>query len=250
MLITTEDTDTFLRSRGMRNPRTRHRALAALCASGDLVRVQRGMYARGTPGASGPDPYVVASHLAPDAVLGLHTALEVRGLIAPTIGRCIYFTRTASGRPRGGPVWRGMRMHRILHPAALARAGKKFLETEMVEGQNGVRMRATTIERSFVDLMDRPRLAGDWPAVVQVLDAIGPLDLDRVTHYASCLGNATTAAIVGWYLERNRDRLHVTPAILCRLEHLRPRGPHYLSRSQRVSGRYVARWNLVVPPLL
>jgi predicted transcriptional regulator of viral defense system len=143
-----------------------------------------------------------------------------------------------------------MRMHRILHPVALVRAGKKFLETEMVEGQSGVRMRATTIERSFVDLMDRPRLAGDWPAVVQVLDAIGPFDLDRVIHYAGCLGNATTAAIAGWYLERNQERLGVTPAVLCRLEHLRPRGPHYLSRSQRVRGRDIARWNLVVPPSL
>jgi len=250
MLITTEDTDVFLRSRGMHNPRTRHRELAALCASGDLVRVQRGVYARGGPECCGPDPYLVASHLAPDAVLGLHTALEARGLVAPTTARCVYFTRLASGRPRGGPVWRGMRMHRILHPVALVRAGKKFLETEMVEGQSGVRMRATTIERSFVDLMDRPRLAGDWPAVVQVLDAIGPFDLDRVIHYAGCLGNATTAAIAGWYLERNQERLGVTPAVLCRLEHLRPRGPHYLSRSQRVRGRYIARWNLVVPPSL
>ena len=85
---------------------------------------------------------------------------------------------------------------------------------------------------------------------MQVLDAIPALDLDRVIHYAGCLGNATTAAKVGWLLERHQERLSVTASVLCRLERMRPRGPHYLSRSQRVSGRYVARWNLVVPPLL
>ena len=35
-----------------------------------------------------------------------------------------------------------------------------------------------------------------------MLDAIATLDLDRVIHYAGCLGNATTAAITGWFLER------------------------------------------------
>jgi predicted transcriptional regulator of viral defense system len=250
MLITTEDADAFLRSRGTRNPRTRDRTLAALCASGDLVRVQRGLYARAGPERCGPDPYLVASRLAPDAILGLHTALEVRGIVARTTTRCVYFTRLAGTGRRRGPIWCGMGMHRISHPVALARAGKKFLETEMVEGQGGIKIRVTTIERAFVDLMDRPRLTGDWPAIVQVLDAIPPLDLDRVIHYVGCLDNATTAAIAGWFLERNQDRFGVTHAVLCRLEHLRPRGPHYLSRSQRVRGRYIARWNLVVPPLL
>jgi predicted transcriptional regulator of viral defense system len=247
-LVTTEDADAFLRSRGPHHPRARDRALAALCASGTLVRVQRGVYARPHPEADAADPNFVASRLAPDAILGLHSALEVRGIVAPSLARCVYFTRLA-GSARG-PVWRGRRLHRISHPVALEQAGRKLLETDMVEGHRGVRMRATTIERAFVDVLDRPRLIGDWPSVIQVLDAIAVLDLDRVVHYVGCLRNATTAAKVGWHLERRQQRLSVTPGILCRLEHMRPRGPHYLSRSQRVGGRYIARWNLVVPPSL
>jgi predicted transcriptional regulator of viral defense system len=245
-VVTTDDVDAFLRSRGRYGPRTRDRALATLCASGDLVRVQRGLYARGNPELGSPDPYLLASRLAPDAVLGLHSALEVHGVVTPSTTRCVYFTRLA-GAARA-PVWRGTRLHRISHPVALARADKKFLETEMVEGHGGTCMRVTTVERAFVDVMDRPRLTGDWPRVIQVLDAIPTLDLDRVIHYAGCLDNATTAAKVGWFLERYQERLSVTAGVLCRLEQMRPRGPHYLSRSQRVSGRYVARWNLVVPP--
>lgn len=245
-VVTTEAADAFLRSRGRHDPRARDRALAALCASGNLVRVQRGVYARLHPESDAADPNFVASRLAPDAILGLHSALEVRGIVAPSTARCVYFTRLAG--PARGPVWRGRRLHRISHPVALEQAGRKLLETDMVETQGGVRMRATTIERAFVDVLDRPRLIGDWPSVIQVLDTIAVLDFDRVIYYVGCLRNATTAAKVGWHLERRQQRWSVPPDVLCRLERMRPRGPHYLSRSQRAGGRYVARWNLVVPP--
>jgi predicted transcriptional regulator of viral defense system len=251
-LITTEDADAFLRSHGTPCPRKRDRELAALCASGDLVRVQRGLYARNQHGSCKPDSYVIASHLAPDAILGLHSALEARGVIAPASRPCVYFTRLDNvGR---GPVWHGTRMVRISHPVPLTRAGRALTETELVEsrggGQPGGRMRVTTIERAAVDIMDRPRLTGDWPEILQILDALPSLDLDRVINYVGALGNATTAAKAGWVLERNQQRLGVSPNVLCRLERMRPRGPHYLSRSHRVSGRYVARWNLVVPATL
>ena len=247
-LITTEDADAFLRSRGTISSRTRDRALAALCASGDLVRIRRGLYARSQPECTRPEPCVVASRLAPDAVLGLRTALEARGVIPSTTRQCVYFTRLGETGP--GVVWRGTRMLRISHPVPLARAGKEFMETELVAAPGGGRMRVATIERAVVDMMDRPRLAGDWLQIFGVLDAIPALDLERVVCYVASLGNATTAAKIGWMLERAQDRLGVSPGILCRLEHMRPRGPHYLSRSHRVSGRYVARWNLVVPPPL
>ncbi len=251
-LITTEDADAFLRSRGATGtcygPRTRDRALASLCANGELVRIQRGLYARARPESSRPDPYTIASRLAPDAVLGLCSALEARRLLTPAITRCIYFTRL--GDAKRGPLWHGLRMQRISHPVPLARAGKEFLETELIAARTGGHMRVTTVERAFVDILDRPRLTGDWADILRALEAIPALDLERVIHYVASLDNATTAAKTGWMLERFRYRLGVSPGVLCRLEQMRPRGPHYLSRSQRVSGRYLARWNLVVPPLL
>lgn len=247
-LITTEDADGFLRRCGTYNSRTRDRMLAALCADGALVRVRRGLYARATPEAGGPDPYLVAAHLAPDAVLGARTALEVHGVVVPNTARCTYFTRLATtGR---GPVWCGTMMQPVSHPTALVRAGNTFAETQLVDGKGFRSIRVSTLERAFVDVLDRPRLTGEWPEVVQVLGAIATLDLDRVVRYLECLDNATTAAKAGWFLERHQEQFGVTPDVFSRLETLRPRGPHYLSRTHRVSGRYVARWNLVVPPTL
>ncbi|SRR5579863_254840 len=247
-LITTEEVNAFLGTRGTYSTRTRDRALAALCATGQLVRIQRGLYARGSPQGGESESYLLASYLSRDAVLGLRTALEIRGIVAPDPTQCTYFARlTKAGR---GRMWRGTRMCRAAHPVALVRARREFVETALVEGREGAQMRVATIERSFVDLLDRPRLTGGWPAVIQVLDAIPALDLDRVVEYVACLDNATTAAKAGWILERYQEHLGVTADVLCRLERMRPRGPHYLSRSQRVSGRYLTRWNLVVPPVL
>ena len=55
--------------------------------------------------------------------------------------------------------------------------------------------------------------------------------------YVDLLGNATTAAKVGFYLEQHRESLMVDE------QHL----THYLDRSRRQAGRFVADWNLVVP---
>jgi predicted transcriptional regulator of viral defense system len=247
-LISTEEVDAFLVDVGTFTSRTRDRLLAGLCTQGALVRVRRGLYARATPDRGGPNSYLVAAHLAPDAVLGVRTALEVRGVVAPDDRRCTYFTRlTNTGR---GPVWCGTVMQPISHPTALVRAGRPFIETELLDGNGCGPMRVATIARSFVDVLDRPRLTGAWPDVLQTLGAIPILDLDRVVRYLEYLDNATTAAKAGWFLERHQEQFGVTPEVLARLETLRPRGPHYLSRTRRESGRYVARWNLVVPATL
>jgi hypothetical protein len=72
-------------------------------------------------------------------------------------------------------------------------------------------------------------------------------DLDKVTAYVQHLGNATTAAKVGFFLEQHREGLMVDEAHLKALRDLRPQRPHYLERSRRKAGRFVAAWNLVVP---
>jgi hypothetical protein len=72
-------------------------------------------------------------------------------------------------------------------------------------------------------------------------------DLDRVVDYALLLDNATTAAKVGFFVDRHRDSLMAEDRHLEALRALRPRQPHYLNRSKRKSGHLISAWNLVVP---
>jgi predicted transcriptional regulator of viral defense system len=244
-LFTTEDVERCLRRSGGTSARGRDRLLASLCAAGELVRVRRGLYATAAPDGTTPDPYHIAAWLAPDAILGFGTALEVRGVLPQRGNRCVYFTRLASaGR---GPTWHGVVMQPVSHPTALVRHGGPLTGTELVDGNGCGPLRVTTIERTFVDILERPRLTGSWPEVVRTIGLIPALDFDRVVDYLDRLGNATTAAKVGWMLERHQEQFGVTADVLSRIERLRPRGPHYLSRTRRESGQYIARWNLVVP---
>jgi len=219
--------------------------LASLCATGTLVRVRRGLYASTASDGTTPDAYHIAAWLAPDAILGLSSALEARGVIARQSDRCIYFTRLTSAGP--GPTWQGIVMQPVSHPTALIRNGGPLTETDLLDGNGCGPYRVATIERAFVDILERPRLTGSWPEVIRIIGLIPELDLDRVVRYLERLDNATTAAKAGWILERHQEQFGVTAPVLASIQGLRPRGPHYLSRSRRESGQYMARWNLVVP---
>jgi hypothetical protein len=59
------------------------------------------------------------------------------------------------------------------------------------------------------------------------------------------LGNRTTAAKAGYYLQQHAEALMVEDRHLDPLHKLRPRQPHYLERGK--SGKLVSDWNLVVP---
>ena len=244
-LFTTADVDRYLQRSDDRSRRSRDRLRASLCASGVLVRVRRGLYATATPDGHTPDAYQLAGWLAPDAVIGFGSALEVRGILPAPGTRCVYFTRLASAGP--GPIWQGAILQPVSHPTALVRKGDPFVETELLYRDGAEPVRVSTLERAFVDILERPRLAGSWADVIRLVGRMPLLDLDRVVGYVERLENATTASKVGWVLERHQEQFGVDSSMLSRIEHLRPRGPHYLSRTRRESGRFISRWNLVVP---
>lgn len=103
----------------------------------------------------------------------------------------------------------------------------------------------TSEARTLVDVLDRPDLGGGWEEVWRSLEGLSLVDGAAVLAYLEHLGNATTAALVGYFLEQHREYLDVHEAILKAIEGLRPKGRHYLDR--RAGGRLAKRWNLIVP---
>jgi len=111
----------------------------------------------------------------------------------------------------------------------------------------GVAVRVTSLERTLVDVLDRPELGGGWEEIWRSLESVEFFDLDKVVEYALLLDNATTIAKVGYFLDQHRETLMVEDAHLEPLRKRRPKRPHYMERSRRSRGRSVAEWNLVVP---
>ncbi len=227
--------------------RTVEALLAYHVKSGHLVRVRKGLYSavpRGSTAAVVPiDPFLVTGKLTPDAILAYHTALEFHGKAYSPMHEFFYLTSLAA-RPL---EFRGQRFRAVHTPAAL-RSKRAELSNVLEADRMGLSVRVTNLERTMVDVLDRPQLGGGWEEIWRSLEGVEFFDLDAVVGYALLLENATTIAKVGFFLEQQKEHLMVENRHLELLRKHRPRVPHYLSRGDRHSGKLVAGWNLVVSP--
>lgn len=245
-VFTAEEFTASRRRHGSAHPSTRKSLLAHHEDQGRLLRVRRGLYAVVPPGATpetaSVDPYLLASKLAPDAVLAYHTALELHGHAYSSFERYYFLTQTAARPMRFRSLW----FQPVRVPHALREAHKENFGVKPVDRQ-GHDVPVTTLERTLVDVLDRPDLAGGWEEVWRSLESVAYFDLDQVVRYATLFDRATTSAKVGMFLESHAKKLMVEPSHLEALRKLRPKAPHYVDRRSDRGHRFVREWNLVVP---
>jgi len=245
-VFTIQELTNFLAERGSHSPWTRKALLAHHRRQGRLLRVRRGLYLAVPPGvdpASCPvDPYLLAAKMTDDAVLAYHTALEFFGRAHSVHERFIYLTSHAS-RPVS---FRTYHFRGVLFPKKLRDKDRETFAVNTAE-RAGISVKVTSLERTLVDVLTRPRLAGGWEEIWRSLESVEFFDLDQVVEYALLLDNATTVARVGFFLEQHRETLMVDDAHLKRLQERRPSKPHYMERDGRRRGHFASAWNLVVP---
>ncbi|MCU7817032.1 MAG: transcriptional regulator [Candidatus Thiodiazotropha sp. (ex Rostrolucina anterorostrata)] len=237
----------FLETTGSHRTKTREALLAYHVKEVHLLWLRRGLYAvvsRGFDPEDYPvDPYLLAGHLANDAVLAHHSALQFHGKAYSLHHRFTYLTRNAR-RPF---VFRGQEFVAIsFSKVLLAQQAELFGVT--TQRHAGGEVRVTSLERTLVDVLVRPDLGGGWEEVWRSLESVEYFDLDQVTAYTLKLRSATAVAKVGFFLEQHRDALMVEESQLERLRKHVPKQPCYLERSRRAAGKLVPSWNLVVPP--
>jgi predicted transcriptional regulator of viral defense system len=246
-VFTHEDLVEFLSNKGSTNVKIRESILNHYTKRGRLLRVRRGLYLTVPPGLTPEkcpiDPYLVASRMAPDAVLTYHTALELHGKAYSLSEEFTYLTRSGS-RPLN---FRGQRYHGVVYPRKLTKKGQESFGVVSVDRQ-GLDVRVTSLDRTFVDMLDRPSLGRAWEEIWRSLEMVEFFDLDKVVEYTHLMGNATTAGKVGFFLEQHKDTLMPNEDHLERLRSLIPAKPHYMVHNGRKAGRFLKKWNLVVPP--
>lgn len=248
-VFTAEEFDRHLSSIGKTGARTRESLLSYHRKTGHVILIRRGLYAVIPPGADSDsypvDPFLVAAKLTKDAVLSYHTALEVHGR-AYSVREHLTYSASA---PVAAVHFRGMVFRGVRFPKALCQAEKKNFGVITVD-RSGLEVPVACLERTLVDVLDRPDLSGSWEEIWRSLESVEFFDLDRVVEYSRLLGNATTIAKVGFFLEQHRESLMVDDEHLKQLHPHKPRQPHYLDSANRKSGKLVANWNLVVPVAL
>jgi predicted transcriptional regulator of viral defense system len=245
-VFTIDDLDRFLAKRGTTNPNTRKTLLNYHRKRGRIVRIRRGLYANVQPGSdpslSGIDPYLVAAKVTEDAVLAYHTALEFHGK-AYSVFTSLY----CASKYKSLPVQlRAYEIKCVPMPPPLLAKDKTMYGVDTFH-RSGVDVRVSTLERTLVDVLDRPDLSGSWEEIWRSLEMIEFFDLDQVIEYTFLLENRTTAAKVGFFLEQHKESLLLDDAALEPLRKLRPKQPHYLERAKRKDCQWIKGWNLMVP---
>ena len=245
-VFTGEELAEHLSSNGEARTRTQESLIAYHTKAGRLVRVRRGLFAVIPPGAGGDaypvDSYLVAAKLTRDSVLSHHTALEFHGR-AYSMWRQVTYS---ASRPLEKLTFRSHVFQGTRFPEALRRFGKEHFDV-LTRDRAGVSVRVTSLERTLVDVLDRPHRSGGWEEVWRSLESVEFFNLDRVVEYTLLLNNATTASKVGFFLDQHREELMVGERHLQPLREMRPRQAHYLDRNRRESGSLAADWNLVIP---
>ena len=224
---------------------TSNNLLAKHLASGRLLRVRRGIYAvvpRGVePGKAQVDPYLLASRLTDDAVVAYHAALQFHGKAYSLWQRFHYLTARRS-RPFS---FRGMEFIPVTVPAPvrdLPEWGGGILDANHAGG----RAKVASLERTLVDVLDKPDKSGGWEEIWRSLEMVEFFDLDEVIRFVLALSTSVTIARVGFFLEQHQDSLMVAEKHLEPLRRKAPKQPRYLDGT-RTAGKLVSEWNLIVP---
>jgi len=245
-VFTGEEFAAFRVAQGTNVARSAEALLAYHVKAGNLLRPRRGLYAVVPPGMSPDtapvDPYLLATKTTDDAVLAYHTALEVHGAAYSPHERVLFATRHAI-RPWS---FRSVRFRPVRVPCALLQNDAVDTQVTTVD-RAGLDAKVTTLERTLVDVLDRPDLGGGWEEIWRSLEAVSFFDLEAVVDYALLLSNATTIAKVGFFLEQHRTTLAVEETHLRPLRARAPRQPHYVARNDSRDNVLLRDWNLIVP---
>jgi len=245
-VFTVAELGSFLAKRGTTKTAARDSVLRHYKEAGRIILIRRGLYAvvpiHSDPKLYQVDPYLVASKVKPDSVLAFHTALEVHGKAYSIFRRFTYFSahRTAPFK------FQSNEYVRVAPPSVHSKRSMSGIGIKTIT-RSGVYVNVTSLERTLVDVLDRPDLSGSWEEIWRSLGSVEYFDVEQVIKYTRTLKNATTAAKVGFFLDQHKDQLLLDGAYITPLRRLVPRQPHYLERANRKDCKFVPEWNLMVP---
>ena len=219
-------------------------ALQYYVKKGRLLRVHQGLYAVVPPGEAREnfyvDPYLLAAKSAKDSILSYHTALELHGYAYSTFGQFTFITSQKIKPFEYNDLW----FQPVRMPAALKK--QEMIEVE-ISNRQGVDIKVTDIERTFVDVIDRVELCGGWEEVCRSISAIAVLNVERVVNYCLSLNNSTLNAKVGYFLEKRKGVFTVPEETLSLLLKKTPRSAQYIADRHRERCYFVSKWNLMIP---
>jgi len=233
-------------SEGEIKPSSVNTALRYYLKVGQIKRIRRKLYVvippNQTPESVMVDPYLIAGKATEDAVLGYHTALELMGAAYTTFGQFTYITTQKSKPFEFQRRW----FQSVAMPTALQKNQKAFINIDTKDRQ-GVSLKVTNPERTFVDVLDRVELSGGWEEVCRSIQNFSVLNIDEVIAYCLLLENKRLNATVGYFLSQRKGAFAVSDAQLKSLLNAAPKIPQYASKKTKEKFELIKPWNILLP---
>lgn len=238
-----EEFSAFMTAAGTTRPESWRQQLSYHQKMGHLIHIRKFLYAVKPIFSQGDwvDPYLIASRATANAIIAYHTALELHGIAYTTFNE---FTFLAN-RQASPFNYEGQHFRAVIQPKALISNEHINYGVEVMQ-RSGLSIKLTCLERTVVDVLERPDLGGGWEEIWRSLDNITQLDTKQLIEYALLLNNATTIAKVGYFLEQRPPHFTLEKTRLEKLLAHIPKQPHYMSRESG-KGKYIEKWQLIVP---
>lgn len=214
---------------------------------GNIRRIARGVFASIPKGIASEtatlDRFLAASRLRLDAVIAYRSALELHGCAATPTSEVQLIARGEPGLVQTA----GFACRFVSPPSHDSR-----IEGVTTVDRQGLAVNVTTLERTLADLFDRYDLAGGPDDLFQSLDLIAEreasLDVPALIEFARAQRNAAAVGALGYWLDRERNRLGVTDEALQDLRALAPRhARRYALGATPGHGRAAIGWNVILP---
>lgn len=238
----------FPADRGVAHPPEEARRLEERwLGSGRVVAVRPDLFAVVSDGRDPdrfqPMPSLVATKMAPDAVVSHHAALDFWG-----ISYSLWFDAVYSATDPAPPmVYGAVRYRGVRFPERLVESGDQHFGVVERSYADGT-VRVTTMERTLVDILAEPDYGGSWDEIYQSLTRADSIDVATVAAYCEARdGGKVLRAKVGFFLDQHRELWGIDASDL---DQFRPQGPRVtmfvFDTFPRRRTHYVEDLNLVV----
>jgi len=214
--------------------------LVGLVRKAYLIRVMRGLYGAVPPEFAGTeheiDRYLI-SHKASrsSGALAFHSALELHGVANATLNEvyCIMCGR--------------------IHPFTFQGVDYRFINASEVFGtsrsvRQGITVTVTDRERTFLDCIRRPELAGGLDELLRSLGTFHSIDTVVLGEYLGRFDERSLIQRTGVILSLLKENLRVPAEFLAGLRTGVGKKVYYLTPGMgRGVGRLDKEWNVIVP---
>ena len=179
------------------------------------------------------DQYMIASKVREDSYISFHSALDYYG-----VKNQVFYVVYVSGKKK----FENFEFEGYEYTFV----NSKYDFGIMEEGK----VRVTDKERTVIDCIDRPELAGGSEELFLSLELIGKLNGEKILEYLKKYNSQKLYAKVGFMLENMNNVFCVETGVIEECRKNINKGTYYFdSDTKRNGNKFIGEWNLIVPEI-